>query len=159
MKHIIPELELEEIQNLIDIPLSETHNSIMEEKVSYRRKRVNQLRLRGYTNQQISEKIGCNLSTVEKDLHAIRDNARKWFDEDSITEYCQSISDGIVLCDNVVEDLQILYQEDSSIETKLKILTAIAEYETKKTQLYEKTRSVQHFLKNTENRKIEVLLK
>lgn len=147
MKHIIPALELEEIQNLTNITLSETSDSIMEEKVSYRRKRVNQLRLRGYTNQQIAEKIGCNISTVEKDLHAIRNNARKWFNEDAITEYCQSINDGIILCDNVTEDLQILYQEDSDMYTKLKILTAISEYETKKTQLYEKTRAVQCFLR------------
>lgn len=148
MKHLIPELELEEIQNLTDITLSETSDSIMEEKVSYRRKRVNQLRLMGYTNQQIADKIGCNLSTVEKDLHAIRNNARKWFNEDAVTEYCQSINDGIILCDNVTEDLQILYQEDSDIETKLKILTAISEYETKKTQLYEKTKAVQCFLRD-----------
>lgn len=147
MKHIIPELELEEIQNLTDITLSEVPDSIIEEKISYRRKRVNQLRLRGHTNQQIAEKIGCNISTVEKDLHAIRNNARKWFNEDAITEYCQSINDGIILCDNVTEDLQILYQEDSDMDTKLKILTAISEYETKKTQLYEKTRAVQCFLR------------
>ena len=147
MKHIIPALELEEIQNLTDITLSETPDSIMEEKVSYRRKRVNQLRLRGDTNQQIAEKIGCNISTVEKDLHTIRNNARKWFNEDAITEYCQSINDGIILCDNVTEDLQILYQEDSDMDAKLKILTAISEYETKKTQLYEKTRAVQCFLR------------
>lgn len=144
---MIPELELKEIPNLINITLSETSDSIMEEKVSYRRKRVNQLRLRGCTNQQIAEKIGCNISTVEKDLHAIRNNARKWFNEDAITEYCQSINDGIILCDNVTEDLQILYQEDSDMDTKLKILTAISEYETKKTQLYEKTRAVQCFLR------------
>ncbi|MGB6463233.1 MAG: ECF-type sigma factor [Nitrosotalea sp.] len=147
MKHIIPELEFEEIQNLTNITLSETSDSITEEKISYRRKRVNQLRLRGYINQQIAEKIGCNISTVEKDLHAIRNNARKWFNEDAITEYCQSINDGIILCDNVTEDLQILYQEDSDMDTKLKILTTISEYETKKTQLYEKTRAVQCFLR------------
>lgn len=145
---MIPELELEEIQNLTDVTLAETSNSIMQEKVAYRRKRVNQLRLRGYTNQQIAEKIGCNLSTVEKDLKSIRENARKWFDQDSITEYCQSISDGIILCDNVIEDLQILYQEDSDIDTKLKILATISEYETKKTQLYEKTRAVQDYLRS-----------
>ena len=78
---------------------------------------------------------------------AIRNNARKWFNEDSIIEYCQSINDGIILCDNVIEDLQISYQEDSGMDTKLKILTTISEYETKKTQLYEKTRAVQCFLR------------
>ncbi len=146
MKHIIAELELDEIKNLTNLTLSETSDSIINEKVGYRRKRVNQLRLRGDTNQRIAEKIGCNLSTVEKDLKSIRENARVWLEQDSITEYCQSINDGIVLCDNVIEDLQILYQENVDFDTKLKILAMISEYETKKTQLYEKTRSVQCFL-------------
>ena len=149
MKQIIPELELEDIQNLTNVILSETPSSIIEEKIAYRRKRINQLRLQGYTNKKIAEKIGCNLSTVEKDLYVIRKNARKWFDEDSITEYCQSINDGIILCDNVIEDLQILYQEDSDIETKLKILSIISGYEIKKTELYEKTRAVQDYLRRS----------
>lgn len=147
MKHIIPDLELEEIQNLTNIGLTNTSDSIIDEKVSYRRKRVNQLRLMGYTNQQISKKIGCNLSTIEKDLKAIRKNMRTWFEQDSITGYNQSINDGIILCDNIIEDLQIFYQEDFDIETKLKVLDAISDFETKKTHLYEKTKSVQAYLK------------
>lgn len=151
MKHIIPELELEEIQGLVDLTLVGNNNSIIEEKIAYRRKRVNQLRLRGHTNNQIAEKIGCNLSTIEKDLKTIRENMRIWFDQDSTTEYCQSISDGITLYDNIIEDLQILYQDSIDIETKLKVLSTIAEYEIKKTELYEKTRAVQSFLRRNQN--------
>jgi uncharacterized protein YjcR len=151
MRHSTPELELEEIQDIAGITLSKAPFSIVEEKIAYRRKRVNQLRLRGYTNQEISEKIGCNLSTVEKDLKTIRENMREWFDQDSIIEYCQSISDGIILCDNVIEDLQILYQDSTDIETKLKVLSTIAEYEIKKTALYKKTRAVQSFLRRNQN--------
>src|SRR2546422_9252244 len=113
MKHTIPELELEEIENLAKLDLSKGPESITEEKIAYRRKRVNQLRLRGYTNQQIAQKIGCNLSTVEKDLCSIREKTRHWFEEDSIIEYCQSINDSIILYDNMIEDLQILYSHET----------------------------------------------
>lgn len=147
MKHIIPELELEQAQNISDLKISESFQTIIQEKIAYRRKRVNQLRLRGYTNQQIADKIGCNLSTVEKDLQDIRQNARKWFEEDTITEYCQSINDGIILCDNVIEDLQILYIDEVDTGKKLQILSLISTYEIKKTELYEKTKSVQNYLR------------
>lgn len=145
MKHIIPELELEEIQGLSDITLSETHSSIMEEKIAYRRKRVNQLRLMGYTNQCIAEKIGCNLSTVEKDLKATRENMRKWFEEESIKDFCQSLHDSIILCDNIIEDLQILYADCDSLDNKLKILSKISEFEERKTMLYQKTKAVRNW--------------
>lgn len=147
MKHVIPDLELKEIQNLSEITLNNTSNSIMQDKIKYRRKRVNQLRLRGFTNRQIAEKIGCDLSTIEKDLNAIRQTARQWFEHDSIIEYCQSINDGTILCDNIIEDLQILYSEEIELSNKLQILLLISQYETKKIDLFEKTHSVQCYLR------------
>ena len=146
MKHIIPQLDLEEMQNLSDVTLTETSDSIIQEKIAYRRKRVNQLRLRGYTNQQIADKIGCNLSTIEKDLHVTRENTKQWFEENSVIEYCQSLNDCIIVYDNAIEDLQILYTEDCTVESKLRILSMIAQFEEKKIMLYEKTRSVQQYL-------------
>lgn len=145
MKCIIPELELEQVSNLPNITLSETNYSIMQEKITYRRKRVNQLRLRGFVNKQIAKKIGCNLSTVEKDLSVIRENTRQWFEEDAITEYCQSINDGIILCDNIIEELQIINSGEIQVDKKLQILSMISTYETKKMELFEKTRAVQRY--------------
>lgn len=146
MRHIIPELELEQIKNLDEITLSEPSDSIMDEKITYRRKRVNQLRLAGYTNQQIAQKIGCNLSTVEKDLHEIRENARHWFNNESINEYCQSVNDGIILCDVVIEELWLLYREETNSEIKTRILSLISTNEDKKLQLYKETNIVKRFL-------------
>lgn len=146
MKHIMPEYELEEICNLGNITLSQTSNSVIDEKISYRRKRVNQLRLMGYTNQRIADKIGCNLSTIEKDLKIIRENMRKWFEEESIKGFCQSLQDSIILCDNVIEDLQILYADCDNLDDKLKILSKISEFEERKTVLYQKTKSVSKYL-------------
>ena len=150
MKHLIPELELEQIHNLADITFSESSNSVIEDKIRHRRMRVNQLRIRGYTNQQIADKIGCNLSTIEKDLHAIRQNERQWYEKESITEYCQSIHDSIILYDNLIEDLQILYADCNDLDSKLKILSKLSEFEDKKSELYSKTKSIQDYLRRLE---------
>lgn len=144
-------LEFDEVQKLVDIKLAEDTESVIQDKIKYRRKRVNQLRLQGYTNREIAEKIGCNLSTIEKDLQFIREISKQWFEEDVITEYCQSLNDSIILYDNTIEDLQILYAEEDNIETKLRILSTITEFEEKKTGLYEKTKSVQHYLIDSRN--------
>lgn len=146
MKKYYSLLKLEDVQKLPNITLSESNDSIMQEKIKYRRKTVNQFRLRGYTNQQIAEKIGASLSTIEKDLEAIRENVRQWFEEDAITEYCQSIYDGITLCDNILEELDVLYLDESDGEMKIKILSLISIYEHKKQQLYEETMAVRRYL-------------
>ena len=138
-------LDLEEIRNAPVISLTSS-STPTHDKVSCRRKRVNELRLRGYTNKEIAEKIGCNLSTIEKDLAAIRENSRKWFGEDAITEYCLSLNDSIVLYDNMIEDLQILYSEADTVTEKLNILSMIAEFEQKKILAYEKTIAVRNYL-------------
>lgn len=147
MRTQYPVLDIEKIGKLPSITLDNSISTAAQDKTHYRRNRVNQLRLRGYTNKQIANQIGCNLSTVEKDLHVIRELSRQWYDEDSITEYCHSLNGSIILCDNVIEDLHILYQNEADSEIKLKILTKIAEFEDRKTQLYEKTNALTKFIK------------
>jgi len=39
-----------------------------QDKIKFRRDRVNRLRVRGYSNEQISQRVGCSISTVEKDI-------------------------------------------------------------------------------------------
>jgi len=141
-------IELETAKSLPDISIKESEVSIVQEKIQYRRKRTNQLRLQGYTNQEIASKIGCDLSTVEKDLHVIRESSRYWFEEDAVTEYCQSMSESIILCDIVTEELQLLYEEQDDADMKLEILFMIIDLGEKKTALYEKTKAVKHYLKD-----------
>lgn len=147
MRQHYPVLQIEKIENLIDINLNDSSTTIAQDKIIYRRKRVNQLRLRGYTNQQIANQIGCNLSTIEKDLHDIRELSRQWYEEDSITEYCQSLHDSIILYDNAIEDLQIIYQNEGDPKIKITILNTIAGFEEKRIFAYEKTKSVQNYLR------------
>jgi len=49
---------------------------VYEDKIKHRRKRVAHLYQHGYSNWKIAEKLGYCLSTIEKDLHTIRENFR-----------------------------------------------------------------------------------
>lgn len=114
-----------------------------DDEISFRRRRVNELRCRGYTNDEISKKVNCSLSTVEKDLHNIRTLERKWFEEESITDFCQSLHNSVILCDIAIEHLQILYTEYDDLDSKIKILNTISDFEERKIKLYNKTKSIQ----------------
>jgi len=146
------------LQSIINLQLPNCNESssttISQDKIKFRQKRVNQLRLRGYTNEEIANIIGTSLSTIEKDIHNINELSRKWFEDQSINGFCQSLHDSVILCDNAIEDLQILYSECDDMDSKLKILSKISGFEERKYQLYSKTKSVQAYLK--ENYKNEI---
>ena len=139
-----------ELKTIVNLQNPDYDNSLSnlpdQDKIKFRRDRVNRLRINGYTNTKIAEKIGCSLSTVEKDLQDIRERSKKWYADESIKDYFQSIQDFIILCDIVIEDLQILYHESVDIKEKMEILDKIAEFEEKKIELYSKTKSVGDFL-------------
>src|SRR5574337_1813504 len=117
--------EVRTVSDLLNVRVKESPTSIVQDKIQYRRKRVNQLRLLGCTEKKIAEKIGCSVPTIEKDLHIIRQNYRKWFEEEAKTDFYQSVSDAILTYDNAIEDLQILYPEAVEIDEKLQILNTI----------------------------------
>ena len=139
-----------ELKTLVNLQIPNYDNSLSDlpsqDKIKFRRDRVNRLRIRGYSNDDIAIKIGCSLSTVEKDLQDIRERAKKWYEAESINDYCESLQDSIILCDNAIEDLQILYQESDDIKSKLEILTKISEFEERRTHFFEKTYAVQKFI-------------
>lgn len=139
-----------ELSTLINLQKPDYDSSFSDlpsqDKIKFRRDRVNRLRIRGYSNEDIAIKIGCSLSTVEKDLQDVRERSRKWYENESIIDFCQSLHDSIILCDNVIEDLQILYQECDNVSLKLDVLSKISEFEVKKTTLYQKTKAVQKYI-------------
>lgn len=45
---------------------------VVEDKVNFRRKQVKNLLQEGYKQKEIAQKLGSSLSTVEKDIRAIR---------------------------------------------------------------------------------------
>ncbi|MEM2160780.1 MAG: hypothetical protein QXN55_07505 [Candidatus Nitrosotenuis sp.] len=138
-------VELEDIQNTPRLELKED-NSIQQQKIKERRKIVHDYHIRGYFDQGIAEKLGYSLSTIEHDLHQIRRSARKWYEEEIITEYCTSLHDSVVLYDFALADLKILYREADEIGSKLEILRTMADFSQKRAQFYEKTSIIRRYL-------------
>ena len=52
-----------------------------KKSIDDRRKHAHSLDLQGFTNNEISEKLNVSESTVEKDLHEVRESVRNWFSE------------------------------------------------------------------------------
>ena len=46
--------------------------TVIQDKKNYRRKRILELVSKGYKQKDIASKIGCSLSTVERELKTIR---------------------------------------------------------------------------------------
>ena len=140
---------LVELKTIVNLQIPEydklLSNHPNQDKIKFRRDRVNRLRISGYTNMVISEKVGCSLSTVEKDLQIIRERSKKWYADESIKDYCESIQDFIIFYDNAIEDLQILYHESVDVKEKIEILNKISEFKTNKLELYSKTKSAKNF--------------
>ena len=117
---------LVDLKTIVNLQIPEYDNSLTnlpdQDKIKFRRDRVNRLRISGYINKEIAEKVGCSLSTVEKDLQIIRERSKKWYSEESIKDYCQSIQNFIIFYDNAIEDLQILFNESADVKEKIEIL-------------------------------------
>tara|TARA_Y100001934_G_scaffold129415_1_gene157087 strand:+ start:82 stop:288 length:207 start_codon:yes stop_codon:yes gene_type:complete len=52
--------------------------TVIQDKKNYRRKRILELVAEGYKQKEISAKIGCSLSTVERELKTIRESEMKY---------------------------------------------------------------------------------
>ena len=48
--------------------------TVIQDKKNYRRKRILELVAEGYKQKDIAAKIGCSLSTVERELKTIRES-------------------------------------------------------------------------------------
>ena len=139
-----------DLKTIVNLQIPEYDNSLTnlpdQDKIKFRRDRVNRLRISGYINKEIAEKVGCSLSTVEKDLQIIRERSKKWYSEESIKDYCQSIQNFIIFYDNAIEDLQILFNESADVKEKIEILDKIVEFRNLKLELYSHTQSVQRYV-------------
>ena len=141
---------LVELKTIVNLQIPKYNNSLTDlpdqDKIKFRRDRVNRLRISGYINKEIAEKVGCSLSTVEKYLQVIRERSKKWYSEESIKDYCQSIQNFIIFYDNAIEDLQILFNESVDVKEKIEILDKIVEFRNLKLELYSHTQSVQRYV-------------
>ena len=120
--------------------------TIHQEKIHYRRKRINELRMRGCTNKEISDKLGYSLSTVEKDLKGLRDSMKSWYEEESVIDYCQSIHESVTMYELMLAELKEMYSKADNDKERLEIMTKIGEFQERIAKLYQETAAVQKYI-------------
>ena len=127
-----PKQTLTILQEIVNIPKPDFQDSkipLSKLAIQSRQRRIHQLKVQEYSDQEISEKTGFSLSTIEKDLHVIREKTREWYEEEAIKDYCESLQDSIIICDVAINNLQILYDECDDVDSKIKILNSISNFE------------------------------
>lgn len=147
MKQICKQIELDDIRHAPNFKFEESNtDDLTAQKAHMRRKIVNRLNIRGFTDHEIARQLGYSVSTIEKDLHHIRVKSKKWYNAEAVTDYCQSLNDAITLYDIALSDLRLLYGEEVKNEIKLKIIQTMLEITEKRNQMYEKTKAVKNHL-------------
>ena len=112
------------------------------EKISKldRQKQVYVMELQGFKNKEIADKIGVSESTIEKDLHEIRENAESWFMDISKNGLDKSMVDALFQTDLVQKELWLLYRGESKNVEKIKILNSIVSNSVKEKELFSFTK-------------------
>ena len=103
----------------------------VQEKIIDRQQKVYQLHLQGYTNQEIADKLNVSLSTIEKDLHYIKN---EWRDRLKLlikTGYYELYLDTRTQTDMVLKELWQMYVKEDNVEIKSDLLSSIFEKSVK----------------------------
>lgn len=101
-----------------------------------RQKQVYVFDLQGYQNQEIADKLKISLSTVEKDLHEIREKSKEWFKEVSESGLLKSLVDGVFQIDFAQKELWTLYRNETKNPEKIKVLNSIIDASLKKKEIF-----------------------
>lgn len=111
---------------------------ITVEKMSVleRQKRTYLFDLQGFSNKEISKKLGVSLSTVEKDLHQIRTMAKSWFLFLTSNGMAKSLADALVQVDEAQKEFWRMYRNSDDKQIQVKILNSIVDLSMKKKELF-----------------------
>jgi len=123
------------------------NRKIHEEKITVkklspyeRQKIVYLLDLQGFSNKEISDKLDVSLSTVEKDLHEIRETSKDWFGSLTRHGMVKSLTDASVQLDEAQKELWRIYRNSDDENIRIKTLNSIANLTMKKKELFWTTR-------------------
>ena len=111
-------------------------NTVEKLNKTERQKLVYTMDLQSYQNKEIADTLNVSLSTIEKDLHEIKTDARNWFKEISKSGMAKSLIDAVLQIDFVQKELWQLYRNETKKEIKIKLLDAIVNSSLKKKGLY-----------------------
>jgi len=112
-----------------------------KKEASDRQKQVHSLDLQGFTNQQIADNLGVSLSTIEKDLHEVRENIRDWFSDIGNLDRYQAFVDAVIHLDSLQRELWKMARDSKDPIEKIKIYDTISKNAIKKTQLFKSSES------------------
>jgi len=104
--------------------ITETEQSQDKEE---RKRKVWELVLQGFTQQQIAEKFDLSLKTISRDVQELKKESAEWMEslpKGQIQMYHKS---NFEIIDKVTKELWNLYEKTDDDKLKLKILNTIAE--------------------------------
>lgn len=132
--------EIEISKNIIETSQNRKNH---EEKITVtklsqfeRQKIIYLLDLQGFSNKGISEKLSVSLSTVEKDLHQIKEKAKDWFLSLTWHGMAKSLTDASIQIDEVQKEFWRIYRNSDDENIRIKILNSIANLTMKKKELF-----------------------
>ncbi len=104
--------------------ITETEQSQDKEE---RKRKVWELVLQGFTQQQIAEKFDLSLKTISRDIQELKKESAEWMEslpKGQIQMYHKS---NFEIIDKVTKELWNLYEKTEDEKLKLKVLNTIAE--------------------------------
>ncbi len=104
----------------------------LKDKIDERRYQVYLMDLQGFNNNEIADKLGASLSTIEKDLHHMRYFCIKWYKEILDGGRGKSFLDSNNQIDIVQDELWKLFRKETDVNAKKQILDSIVTNSIKK---------------------------
>jgi len=110
-------------------------NFTVKEKIENRQNQVYIMDLQGVSNEEISEKFGMSLSTVEKDLHEMRKNYKKRLKTLDLIGYRTAFLATNSQLEEIQKESWRLYRDEKNVKTKTNLLRLISETAIKEVEL------------------------
>lgn len=110
------------------IPLTEQvllENS-KESEIYLRRKKIWDLYIQGYTQQQIAEKLGMSIKTISRDFQELKKESKEWMNTLPEGEIQLHHKRNLEMIERVQQELWQIYEKTENENTKIKILGIIA---------------------------------
>ena len=124
----LPEEILEKSEK---IKIEEEKARSVKEKIRSRQHDIHLLHLRGFRNKEIADNLEVSLSTVEKDLHDIRQETKSWIEDFRSEEVYCSFRNSYEQLEQIQKELWKKYREGKDPKMQIKILDSLADKITK----------------------------
>lgn len=115
---------------------SEEKITVKKQDPLERQKQTYLLDLQGFSNKEIAEKQRVSLSTVEKDLHTIKESAKSWFLFITHNGMGKSLADALVQIDESQRQFWKMFRETDDKHIQVKILNSVTNLSMKKKELF-----------------------